>query len=403
MSATNLKKNLGIPVPGFLFSSLSCGIRKGRRDDLALIYAEQPAVAAAIFTTNKLKAAPVVLGMKNIKKGVCQALLVNSGHANAMTGKEGKTGAETTARALARNLKISPSLVIPSSTGLIGGTFPAGKIVKSVPRLISNLSANGAEKVARAIMTTDKFAKISSRKIKVGGKTGTVCAIGKGAGMIAPDMATMLCFVLTDIKISKTFAAQTLRKAADSSFNRIIVDGDMSTNDSVFLLSSAAAGNKTVSPASADGKRFAKAVSEVCFDIAGMIVRDGEGATKAARIEVYGARNAKDADRVARAVGGSVLVKCALFGEDPNFGRVAAAVGSAGVELNPAKMDIFIGKLKVMSGGKEITNAEKKAAKIMKEKDLTIKIRLSEGKGKGFVLASDLSPDYVKLNSEYRS
>ncbi len=329
--------------------------------------------------------------------------MINSGHANAMTGKEGEKAALSTSKALARKLGIEESLVIPSSTGLIGGTFPAEKIVKAVPLLVSNLSEGGAEKAAGAIMTTDGFAKISSRKIRIGGRTGTVCAIGKGAGMIAPDMATMLCFVLTDIKISKTFARQTLKKAAEVSFNRITVDGDMSTNDSVFLLSSGVAGNKLFSPESADGGRFAKAVSEVCFDIARMIVQDGEGATKVATIEVEGARSGKDAEKIARAVGGSVLVKCALFGEDPNFGRVAAAAGSSGVKFNPAKMDIVIGGLKVVSGGKEMVNAEKKAAKIMKQKDLTIKIRLSEGKGKAFVLASDLSLAYVKLNSEYRS
>ncbi len=403
MSAAKLKKNSPVSVPGFLFSSLSCGIKKGGKPDLALIYAEKPAVTAAIFTKNRLKAAPVLLGMKRVKQGKCQALLINSGHANAITGKEGGKAAELTTRALAGKLKIPPGLVIPSSTGLIGGRFPSGKIVKAVPRLISQLSASGADKTARAIMTTDRFSKISSRKIKIGGLAGTVCAIGKGAGMIAPDMATMLCFVLTDINISKTFSGKILRKAADGSFNRIIVDGDMSTNDSVFLLSSGELGNKTLAPESTDSKRFDKAVCEVCFDIAQMIVRDGEGATKTARIEVEGAKNDRDADKVARAVGGSVLVKCALFGEDPNFGRFAAAAGRSGANFNPAKMDIFIGALRVVSGGKEMTNAEKKAAEIMKKDDLIIKIRLFEGKGKAFTLVSDLSLDYVKLNSEYRS
>lgn len=403
MSSATQKKNGPVPVPGFLFSSVSCGIRKGQRDDLALIFSENPAAAAAIFTKNKLKAAPVVLGMKRIRKGVCQAVMINSGHANAMTGEKGNRAAELTSRLLARQLNIDASLVIPSSTGLIGGTFPAEKIASALPTLVSKLSADGAEKVAAAIMTTDRFPKISSKKIKIGGRTGTVCAVGKGAGMIAPDMATMLCFILTDVKISKTFAVQALRKAAEQSFNRIIVDGDMSTNDSVFLLSSGAAGNKTVSRQSADGKLFAETVSEVCFKMAKMIVMDGEGATKVVRIEVEGARTAGDAERVAKAVGRSVLVKCALFGEDPNFGRFAAAAGSSGVQFNPAKMDIVIGGLKVVSYGKEIPNAEKKAAAIMKQNEMTVKIRLSEGKEKAFVLSSDLSLDYVKLNSEYRS
>lgn len=403
MSPANLKKDGAVSVPGFLFSSLSCGIKENRRNDLALIFAENPAVAAALFTANELKAAPVLIGMENIKKGKCRAILANSGHANAMTGTKGMKAALSTVKALARELDIEQSFVIPSSTGLIGGNFPAEKIVRALPRLVSSLRPDGAEKVADAIMTTDRFAKISLEKIKAGGRTGTICAIGKGAGMIAPDMATMLCFVLTDIKISKAFAGQTLRKAVRDSFNRIIVDGDMSTNDSVFLLSSGAAGNATVSPQSADGRRFQKAVARACSDIARMIVRDGEGATKTARIEVEGARSGTDANKAARAVGGSVLVKCALFGEDPNFGRIAAAVGSSGIKFNPAGMDIFIGGLKVVSGGKESANAGEKAAKIMKRSELTIRVRLSEGKAKAFVLASDLSPDYVKLNSEYRS
>ncbi|WP_462137405.1 bifunctional glutamate N-acetyltransferase/amino-acid acetyltransferase ArgJ [Candidatus Mycalebacterium sp.] len=397
-----MKNGTNYSVSGFLFGSMSCGI-KNRKDDLALIYAEKPATAAAIFTTNRLKAAPVLLGMDRIKKGVCQALLINSGHANAMTGGEGEKAAKTTTLALARNLKIPHSLVIPSSTGLIGGKFPAEKITKALPRLVSTLSPDGAKKAAGAIMTTDKFIKIASRKIKIGGKTATVCAIGKGAGMINPNMATMLCFILTDVKISKPFAAKTLREAAGTSFNRIIVDGEMSTNDSVFLLSSGVAENKTLSAVSPDGRRFAKAVSEVCFDIAKMIVRDGEGATKVAKIEVEGAKNGADAEKAARAVGGSLLVKCALFGEDPNFGRAASAVGASGAKFNPAKLDIWIDKLKVVSRGTEMPGAEKKAAKLMKKSEFTIKIRLSEGKAKAFVLASDLSLDYVRLNSKYRS
>lgn len=397
-----MKYEKNYPVPGFLFGSVSCGI-KNRKDDLALIYSERPSTAAAIFTTNRLKAAPVLLGMERIRGGVCQALLINSGHANAMTGGKGEKAAKVTGFALARSLKIPPSLVIPSSTGLIGGKFPAGKITKAIPRLVSSLSPDGAKKVAGTIITTDKFAKISSRKIKIGGKSATICAIGKGAGMIAPNMATMLCFVLTDIKISKSFAAKTLREAAENSFNRIIVDGEMSTNDSVFLLSSGEAKNKLFSAASADGRRFAKAVSDICFDIAKMIVQDGEGATKVARVEVEGAKNKADAEKAARAVGGSVLVKCALFGEDPNFGRIASAVGACGIKFNPAKIDIFIGRLKAVSGGKEISGVEKKVAKIMKQSEFTIKIRLAEGKAKAFVLASDLSLDYVRLNSEYRS
>ncbi|MGI9559293.1 MAG: bifunctional glutamate N-acetyltransferase/amino-acid acetyltransferase ArgJ [Thermodesulfobacteriota bacterium] len=400
MSVVKTKKSG--EVPGFLFSSLAAGIKKSG-SDLALIYSEKPAAASAVFTTNRLKAAPVVLGAKRVGKGVCQAILVNSGHANAMTGQKGDKAAVDTTLALARELKIPASRVIPSSTGVIGGVFPAQKVVKAVPRLVSDLSAGGAEKAARAIMTTDSFPKIAVKKVKIGGHEGTVCAIGKGAGMISPDMATMLCFVLTDIKVSKTVMDKTLRSAVEGSFNRIIVDGDMSTNDSVFLLSSGALENKAFPASGVEGAKFSKAVEGVCFEIAEMIVRDGEGATKVARIEVEGAKNAADADKAARAVGGSVLVKTALFGEDPNFGRIAAAVGRSGIKFNPAKMDVFIGGLKVVSRGVEMPNVEKKTAKTMKKSEFTIKIRLSEGKAKSFILASDLSIDYVKLNSEYRS
>lgn len=390
-------------VPGFSFSSVWCGIKKSRKRDLALIYADKPAAASAVFTTNRVKAAPVVLGQERIRKGLCQAVLINSGHANAMTGTDGKRAAKETALMLTKALNIKPSVAIPSSTGLIGGKFPSGKIKKAVPRLVEKLSADGAEEVARAIMTTDAFPKISLRSVKTGGRSGTVLAIGKGAGMVCPNMATMLCFVLTDVNAPKTLLDKTLRAAVDGSFNRIIVDGDMSTNDSVFLLSSGALANGTFSAASADGKRFTKAVEEVCSDIAEMIVADGEGATKVVRIEVEGAKTATDAEKAARAVGTSVLVKTAFYGQDPNFGRVAAAVGRSGAGFNPDKMDIFIDRLKVMSRGMEISGVEKKAAKIMKKSAFTVRIKLSGGKAKAFVLSSDLSPEYVRINSEYRT
>ncbi len=310
--------------------------------DLALIYSERPAKVSAFFTENIVKAAPIVIGIDRIKNGLCQAIIVNSGNANACTGEKGIRNAEDICSFLARSLKIDKSLVIPSSTGVIGTQLPVQIIKKAIPGLIKSLKYDGINDFSNAILTTDQFPKLSSRKISIGSKAGRIIAIGKGAGMIAPNMATMLCFIITDINISRAAMNRALRNSVEDSFNKIIVDGDTSTNDSVFLLANGELDNNEINLKSVYYKIFEKALTQVNTDISKMIVKDGEGATKVVTIEVKGAKSTRDANKIARTIGNSLLVKTALFGEDANWGRFIAAAGRAGVKFDYSKADLFL-------------------------------------------------------------
>ena len=340
-----------IKVPGYQFSSVYSGIKKSKKKDLALIYSDVPAKAAAVFTTNVVKAAPVLLGQERIKQGICQALIINSGIANAFTGSKGFANALLTTKYLSESLGIQEDFIIPSSTGLIGGPLPVSKIKKALPNLIANMGPGGLEGVARGIMTTDRFPKFAQRKLKIGNKTGTIAAIGKGAGMISPNMATMLCFIVTDININKTTLKKALVNSVEDSFNKIIVDGDTSTNDSVIILSNGVLGNNEITLKSGYYKKFEKTVVELCSEIAELIVKDGEGSTKVVKIEVLGARTDKEAAKIARTVGNSQLVKTAFYGQDPNWGRILAAAGRSGVKFNPDKVDMFFDDKCVIKNG----------------------------------------------------
>jgi glutamate N-acetyltransferase/amino-acid N-acetyltransferase len=324
-----------ISIPGFQLSSVSSGVKKNGKKDLALIFSDVPAKAAAVYTTNVVKAAPVILGQERIKLGLCQAIVINSGIANAFTGTSGYQNAVQTTKDISASLGIEENLIIPSSTGLIGGPLPVSRIRRAIPNLISKLGPGGVEEVAKAIMTTDKFPKFAFRKIKIGKKEGTIAAIGKGAGMICPNMATMLCFIITDININKTTLKKALVNSVDNSFNKIIVDGDTSTNDSVIMLSNGVLDNNEITLKSSHYSRFEKILTELNTEIAELIVKDGEGATKVVKIDVQGARTVKEAEKIARTVGNSLLVKTAFFGEDPNWGRILAAAGRAGVMFMP--------------------------------------------------------------------
>ncbi|MEQ9618484.1 MAG: bifunctional glutamate N-acetyltransferase/amino-acid acetyltransferase ArgJ [Deltaproteobacteria bacterium] len=389
-------------VPGFLGSGVSSGIKKNGRKDLALIFSETPAKAAGVFTLNIVKAPPVVLGMERIKSGYCQAVLVNSGVANAFTGKRGMRDAIATSRYVAEKLGIDENLVIPSSTGLIGGPLPTDKIKKALPGLVSELREDGFVDTAEAIMTTDAFPKYASIKLKVGGKTGTIAVIGKGAGMIMPNMATMLAYVLTDINVGKRALSKALRNAVRNSFNKIIVDGDTSTNDTVLMLSSGKLGNRAVNESGAEYRKFEQAVTEASTEVARMIVKDGEGATKTVKIVVKGANNEKDAESMARTLGTSLLVKSAFYGEDPNWGRIVAAAGRAGVSFNPDKIDLYFGDLKVLSNSRDVMD-EKKAERVMKKPEFTITLDLKSGRASSFVITSDITFEYLKINAQYRT
>lgn len=391
-----------IRVPGFAGSGISCGIKKRGKKDLALLFSEKPARAAGVFTTNIVKAPPVLLGMERIKSGLCQAVLVNSGVANAFTGKAGMKTALLTTECASNELGIDKSLVIPSSTGVIGGPLPVDKINKGIPHLIEELRADGLEDAAAAIMTTDAFPKLAITKVRIGGRMGTVCVIGKGAGMIMPNMATMLAYVLTDINVGRRALTKALGNVVGNSFNKIIVDGDTSTNDTVLMLANGKLGNTVLGTTGTLYRKFEQAVTEVASEVAEMIVRDGEGATKTVKIIVKGARSESDAEKVARTIGTSLLVKSALYGEDPNWGRIVAAAGRAGVDFDPDRLDLYLGDHKVLRNSRQVMD-EAKALEVMKTPKFTITLDLKTGKRSSFVITSDITYDYLKINAHYRT
>jgi len=391
-----------IKIPGFLGSAVSSGVKKKGKKDLALIYSEVPAKAAAVFTTNIVKAPPVILGMDRIKSGYCQAVLVNSGVANAFTGKLGLKDSIVSSKDAADQLGIAEGLVIPSSTGVIGGRLPLDKMKKAMPKLVKELREDGFLDFADGIKTTDAFPKYAVKQISIGRKKGTIAVIGKGAGMIAPNMATMLAYILTDFNVGKRALSKVLKSTVKDSFNKIIVDGDTSTNDTVLILANGKLGNSAIKESGDEYRKFEKAVLEVATEVAEMIVQDGEGATKVAKIIVKGARTEKDADKIARTLGTSLLVKTAFFGEDPNWGRIVAAAGRAGVNFDPNKIDLFFDDQKILSNSKKVMD-EKKAQRVLKKPKFEVTLNIKSGKASSFVIASDITFEYVKINSYYRT
>ncbi|MEE9252840.1 MAG: bifunctional glutamate N-acetyltransferase/amino-acid acetyltransferase ArgJ [Thermodesulfobacteriota bacterium] len=390
-------------VPGFLAGAVSAGIKKDSgHDDFGLLYSKTPARAAAVFTTNVVKAAPVVVGMGRIRNGLCQAVVVNSGNANACTGQQGTLDAEETAAAVAVELGIDPSLVIPSSTGVIGVPLPMKQIKEAVPALVSSLREDGLEDFARAITTTDGFPKFTSSTTKIGGKTGTVSVVGKGAGMIAPNMATMLSFTLTDIDIAPSALKTALKTVVEESYNKIIVDGDISTNDTALILSNGALGNSPLKESGGDYTQLLELLIELNTEIATMIVRDGEGATKVVKIVVKGAASPTDAEKIARAMGTSLLVKTALYGQDANWGRFVAAAGAAGVEFDPSRVDLYFDEHKMVENGAQVLE-ESVVGRVFKKPEFTVTLDIKSGSSTAHVITSDITHDYITLNADYRT
>ncbi|HTZ11687.1 MAG TPA: bifunctional glutamate N-acetyltransferase/amino-acid acetyltransferase ArgJ [Candidatus Margulisiibacteriota bacterium] len=370
-----------LPI-GFKANGLNCGIRKSKKLDLALIYSQIPAKAACFFTTNKIKAAPVQLDIIHLKKGrsLIQAIIANSGNANCFTGKAGFKDAESIAAVLAKHLKVKKEHLLVASTGVIGKRLPAGKIKVTIPNLARGLSSAGIDKAKSAIMTTDTFAKEISVKFTLSGKVITICGIAKGAGMIAPDMATMLCFIMTDANISQVILKKALKEAVDNSFNCVTVDGCMSTNDTVAILANAAVGNPLIT----GGQKlalFSRALNLVCLELAKMMVKDGEGASKFIKIMVEGAKNASQAKKAALAIANSNLFKTAMYGENPNFGRIVAAVGASGAEVKEESFKVKVSPLQ--------------------KRDIDICVDLNRGGASATVYTSDLTPQYIKINAEY--
>ena len=387
---------------GFLFSTAEAAIKYPNRKDLALIYSKVEANIAGTFTTNRIKAAPVLLDMKKIRLGKGQAIVVNSGNANACTGEKGMRDATETAERVAHGLNTKPSLVYVCSTGVIGVPMPMERVRPKICELIGNLGKSKIQDVAASIMTTDTFPKIVNKRIKINNKTGIITGVCKGAGMIWPNMATMLCFLITDIAVERKTLDKTLRHAVKESFNRITVDGDRSTNDTVLIMANGMLGNPLITEKSESYNVFKNALYEVTFDLSRLIVKDGEGATKFVEIEVKGARTEADAERAAFAVANSNLVKTAVYGNDPNWGRIMAALGYSGIMVKEEKIDIYFGKVKVVNKGMS-TGKDEKAAEILKRKELRIIIDLNLGGSSVKVLTCDLTEEYIRKNKAYRT
>lgn len=389
-------------VPGFLFSGTACGIKASGQKDLALIYSEIPARAVACFTTNRVQAAPVLQGKAALKDGRLQAVVVNSGNANAVTGPQGLTAAKQTAAAAAQILGCRAQDVLVSSTGKIGVPLPVKKILKGLSPAVFSLSSTHWSQVAAAIMTTDRFPKVSMAKGKIRGKNFHILGVAKGAGMIEPNMATMLAYILTDLDLSVPLMRSVFKDVVGQTFNAISVDGDMSTNDTALLWANGASGCRLSSRRSPGFSAFEKLLYGVCRDLALMMVRDGEGATKVVGIEVEGAKSDAAARRMAFAVARSSLVKTSFFGEDPNWGRVLAALGYSGETFDPSRVDISYGGVALLRRGRPVGGtSQAKAHRVMKAPEFSVKIHLHGGKGQARVFASDLTYEYVKINAEY--
>ncbi len=392
-------------VAGFRFAGLASGIKKDGKRDLALIAADEPVAAAALFTRNRVRAAPVELSAARIERGRAQAILVNSGNANACTGKEGDVAARVTTAAVADALDITDDLVLVASTGVIGEPLPADRIEQAVPRLVAALSEDGWRDFADAILTTDRGPKIAVRRITIGRReTATVLGIAKGAGMIHPNMATTLAFVVTDAPMHSTFLRRALRTAADVSFHTITVDGETSTNDTIFALSSGRIACPPLRGTDRDAKRFTHALGGVLEDLARAIVADGEGAQHTVDIEVVGGPSATAAMKVARRIAGSLLVKTALHGHDPNWGRILAAAGMAGVVFDPSKVEIKVGDVVIVRKGTGVgTVAEAQAREVMRTPSYTIRVKLGPGRSQARCTTCDLGDEYIRINAGYRS
>lgn len=402
MTTPNIKQL--IDVKGFTFSAAEAAIKGPGRNDCALIYSATPAQCAGVFTKNKVIAAPLLVTKPRTASGQCQAVLINSGNANACTGKAGLEHAEQSSAAVAAELNIDENLVAVASTGVIGVPLPVERLIAAVPTLCAQKSSDQAQAVAEAIMTTDGFSKTAQRTIVVGGKSCQILGVAKGAGMIHPNMATMLGFVMTDAAIAPELLAPVLTKAVDDSFNSITVDGDTSTNDMVLILANGAAGNDVIAAQSREAQQFQDALNAVLLDLAKMIVCDGEGATKLVRIQLTGATDNGQAKIAARSVATSSLVKTAFFGEDANWGRIIAAVGYSDVDVDPNCIDIFFDDVQVVSEGLTTgAEQEEQATAVLKKAEFSVRINLNLGQGCADYYTSDLTYEYVKINADYRT
>lgn len=394
----------GVTAPkGFRAAGMYCGIRKVKKD-IAMIVSEVPATSAGVFTLNKTQAACVLVDKIQLKRSpVCSAIVVNSGNANACTGERGLNDTWDMVKATASALHVPEEQVMVSSTGVIGQYMPMDKVLPAIPDLASRVSTSGNSDAAEAIMTTDTFPKEAAVHFTFGKKVVTIGGVAKGSGMIAPNMATMLAFITTDIAISQELLSKALRAANNRSFNRITVDGDMSTNDMVIVMANGLAGNAPLTENSEEYQLFGAALEYVLIKLAKMIAKDGEGATKLIEIMVKGATSEDEAAQAARAVANSNLVKTAIHGADANWGRILAAVGYSGIDFNPDNVEISFGELPILRKNYEIVLDEDKAKEILLKDSVMIVVDLNQGNQFARFWTCDLTKEYVHINASYRS
>lgn len=400
-----IEGDLATPL-GFRAAAVAAGIKKTRDAlDLALIFSDSPATTAAgVFTTNRVAASPVQLSKQNLtqSRGRCRAILVNSGNANACTGKEGMHAAEETTRAVAELLGIEPAQALVASTGVIGVALNTSLIIQQLPHLMEKLSKENAPAVARAIMTTDTVPKCCAVRSESRGKAVHIAGVAKGAGMIHPNMATMLSFITTDASMGERMLHNLLLGAVEESFNRVTVDGDTSTNDTVLALASGLA-DSAVIPGNDSRSWFAEGLTVVCETLARMIARDGEGASKLITVEVIGARTPMDADRVARAIANSPLVKTAMAGGDPNWGRIVCAAGYSGAKFDPTRIDVSANDLALCRKGADAGFEEAAAHRELSKKEILLHVDLHAGRANAKVWTCDFTREYIDINASYRS
>jgi len=390
---------------GFLAAGVHCGIKKSGKADLGLIVCPTGARAEAVFTTNKIVSAAVTVSKEHIKSPSVSAVVVNSGNANTCTGQAGIKNAIKMCAETAKQIEVDPHSVLIASTGIIGEQLPIKKIAAGIPKAVAKLSASGKAGLdfAKAIMTTDTKPKQAVHSFEISGREVTIAGAVKGAGMIAPNMATTLLFITTDVAITKALLAKALKNAVGNSLNKLTVDGHQSTNDTATILASGLAGNRPIVSQCLRYKRFAKALADLCDDLTRQMALDAEGATRMFKVIVKGAATKADAAKAARAVADYPLVKCAVRGADPNWGRIICAVGSAGVKLNPNKLSCKLGDITVLKNGAPKKFDAKKASKVISQKEHTITVDLGAGGKSDFCYGCDLSKEYVAINADYHT
>ena len=384
---------------GFVAGATRASLKASGGLDLGILYSEVPCTAMGLFTANRIKAAPVLLCQKHLAASKAQAIVVNAGCANACTGEKGMADAEEMANLAAKKLGMSPEDILVASTGVIGKGLPMELVAGGIEKVA--FLEEGGHELAQAIITTDTFAKERAVALKLGGKDIVIGGIAKGAGMIHPNLATLLCFLSTDAAVEADFLKRALREAVDVSFDMITVDGDTSPNDTVLLLANGLAGNEIIGEGTREAEVFGQALTEVCIYLAQCIARDGEGATKLIEVTVEGALSLDDARVAARTVAGSPLVKAAVYGSDPNWGRIIAALGRSGAEIEEAKIDLFLNNICLMERGRPQPFDEEEASNAMKGTEVPIRVSLNLGEAKATAWGCDLTEGYVKINAEY--